>query len=290
MNRAGVVAFAAPSLRTLQGRYGGEQSAAFARGAVIALAAVEVAGPRELSLCASALHVASARAAHERGAYLLVTPEMATRFALPGEDRLWSHPHAAWAFATMLGTVAAIAPAEVADDVVLEPGAVILPGVRIGRGVRIGAGSVVGRPGFGYVASPQGSLFPVPHLGGVVLGEGVWIGAYCTIDAGVLLPTRIGAQSKLDSHVHVGHNVVLGERVLVAAQVGFAGSVTVGDDVRVGGQAGIADHVHVGHGARIAAKAGVIGNVPAGATFAGYPAVERSRWLRGHARLYRARP
>lgn len=290
MTRAGVVAFVAPSLRTLQARLGGEQSAAFARGSIGALAAIEVAAAGELSLCASAVHLAAARAAHERGAHVLVTPELADRLAVPGESRLWRHAHAAWAFASLLDEVAVLPPAHLAEDAVLEPGAVVLPGVRVGRGVRVGAGTLIGRPGFGYAASPHGTLHPIPHLGGVVIEDGVWIGAYCTIDAGVLLPTRIGAHSKLDSHVHVGHNVTLGERVLLAAQVGIAGSVRIGNDVQVGGQAGIADHVHVGAGARIAAKAGVIGAVPAGATFAGYPAVERSRWLRGHARLYRARP
>jgi UDP-3-O-[3-hydroxymyristoyl] glucosamine N-acyltransferase len=69
--------------------------------------------------------------------------------------------------------------------------------------------------------------------------------------------------------------------------VGLAGSVVLGRGVLVGGQAGIADHVTVGNGARIAAKSGVIGDVPAGATYAGYPAVPRVRWLRAFARMLR---
>jgi UDP-3-O-[3-hydroxymyristoyl] glucosamine N-acyltransferase len=71
----------------------------------------------------------------------------------------------------------------------------------------------------------------------------------------------------------------------VAAQAGFAGSVDVGVGVLVGGQAGVADHSEIGDGARLAAKAGVIGDVPAGAIYAGYPAVDRARWLRGTARM-----
>jgi UDP-3-O-[3-hydroxymyristoyl] glucosamine N-acyltransferase len=72
---------------------------------------------------------------------------------------------------------------------------------------------------------------------------------------------------------------------MVAAQSGFAGSVRIGAGVRVGGQAGIADHVTVGDGANVAAKAGVIGDIPSGATVAGYPAVSRARWLKGMARM-----
>ncbi len=103
------------------------------------------------------------------------------------------------------------------------------------------------------------------------------IGPLTTVDAGTLSPTRdIRRGAKLDAHVHVaGYNVDIGERTVIAAQCGFAGSVQIGADVLIGGQVGIADHVVVGEGARIAAKSGVIGDVPARSTVAGYPAVPR---------------
>jgi UDP-3-O-[3-hydroxymyristoyl] glucosamine N-acyltransferase len=85
----------------------------------------------------------------------------------------------------------------------------------------------------------------------------------------------------------VGHNCDIGEGTRIAAQSGFAGSVVVGRGVLVGGQVGVADHVVIGDGARIAAKSGVIGDVAPGAIVAGYPAVERHRWLRGLAELYK---
>ena len=170
-------------------------------------------------------------------------------------------------------------------------GAVVYPGVRIGARVIIGAGSVVGAPGFGFVDTLDGdrAALRYPHRAGVVLGDDVEIGALCTVDAGIVGPTTIGAGTKLDAQVHVGHGVRVGARCRIAAQVGLAGSVVVEDDVHIGGQAGVADHVRIGRGARIAAKSGVIGDVPEGAVFAGYPAVARARWLRGQARLYRGR-
>jgi UDP-3-O-[3-hydroxymyristoyl] glucosamine N-acyltransferase len=121
----------------------------------------------------------------------------------------------------------------------------------------------------------------------VIIDDDVVIGPLSTVDSGTLSPTRIRRGAKLDAHVHVAHNVDIGEGSIVAAQVGFAGSVRIGKGVLVGGQAGFADHVRVGDGARIAAKSGVIGDIPAGSVVAGYPAVARGRWLRALARLYR---
>jgi UDP-3-O-[3-hydroxymyristoyl] glucosamine N-acyltransferase len=224
---------------------------------------------------------------HDRGAarlasnakVLLVGEKIAAR--VPA-GRRWIHPQADRVLAELLAAEESQEPPELPADALIEPGAVVYPGVRIGRGVVIGAGSIVGRRGFGYVGDLR-----IPHRAGVVLADGVEIGALCTVDAGILSPTTIGKDTKLDSHVHVGHGVVIGARCRVAAQVGFAGSVLVGDDVFIGGQAGIADHCRIGNGARIAAKAGVIGDIAPGEVVAGYPAVARSRWLRGHARLYR---
>ncbi len=257
---------------------------------------------------------------HERGAIGLVHPDawLLVAQAVAGRapaGRRWIHPRAELVLAQLLTletnepepfveapvhpsahvTSAIVEPgARIGRDVVIGPGsrvetgAIVHPGVVLGARVIIGAGSIVGRRGFGYVDRPGTSPIRLPHRAGVVLGDDVEIGALCTIDAGILAPTSIDARTKLDAQVHVGHGVRLGQDVRVAAQVGFAGSVVVEDDVRIGGQAGIADHVCIGKGARIAAKAGVIGDVPAGAVFAGYPAVARGRWLRGYARLYRA--
>jgi UDP-3-O-[3-hydroxymyristoyl] glucosamine N-acyltransferase len=121
----------------------------------------------------------------------------------------------------------------------------------------------------------------------VLIEDDVEIGPLATVDAGTLAPTILRRGTRLDAHVHVGHNASLGPSAMVAAQSGFAGSVEIGADVRVGGQAGVADHVRVGSGAQIAAKSGVIGDVAPGQVVAGYPAVDRRRWLRGMARLLR---
>jgi UDP-3-O-[3-hydroxymyristoyl] glucosamine N-acyltransferase len=257
--------------------------------------------------------------AEVRGIFLC-TPELASE--LPS-GRRWIHDQALWAMASVLGEVqqqlgldqevstaapnavlvsgsARVDPsarveagtvvfggATVGPDSVVGPNAVVYGRVTIGARVRIGPCSVIGQPGFGWTAGPDGTLLRVPQLGGVVIEDDVEVGALCTVDAGTLGPTRLASGVRLDAHVHVGHNVEIGQQTLVAAQVGFAGSVSVGARARIGGQAGVADHVRIGNGVSVAAKTGVIGDVNDGAVVAGFPAVAKARWLRAMAKLLR---
>ncbi|MDB4994966.1 MAG: UDP-3-O-[3-hydroxymyristoyl] glucosamine N-acyltransferase [Myxococcaceae bacterium] len=179
-------------------------------------------------------------------------------------------------------------PAAIGLGSIVGAHAVLGPRVVIGRNVVIGPSCVIGEPGFGWATGPNGRVRHVPQLGGVVIEDDVHLGALCTVDAGTHGPTIIRRGAKLDAHVHVGHNTEIGEGCIIAAQTGFAGSVRLGKGVLVGGQAGFADHVTIGDGARVAAKSGVIGDVPAGATVAGYPAVLRARWFRAWGWVHRS--
>lgn len=251
---------------------------------IVRAAPLEEAGEGDLAPLLRASRLEAAQAASARGATLLVAADLATR-APAG----WRHAHAAWALAHVLDTSSSpLPPPIVGEGSSLGPGVVLHPGVVVGRNVRVGPNAVVGGPGFGWATGPDGATRAVPQLGGVVIEDDVSLGPLCTVDAGTLSPTRIARGAKLDAHVHVGHNAVVGAGCILAAQVGLAGSVTLGRGVLVGGQAGFADHVTVGDFAKIAAKSGVIGDVPAGATVAGYPAVSRMRWLRALAWLHRA--
>lgn len=290
------IAVAEARLRTLVARHGGALDDGLDGDLIVArVGASDREAPADL---APVLNDRGASSLASHAPVLLVSRAVEAR--VPA-GRRWVHPRAELVLARLLGSVqepavdfVEVAGARVArgvelpPDVQLEHGAVLFPGVVLGARVRIGAGAVIGRVGFGFVDDERGVPLRIPHRAGVVLADGVEIGALCTVDAGVLAPTSIGPESKLDAHVHVGHGVRVGARCRFAAQVGLAGSVVVEDDVWIGGQAGVADHCRIGRGARVAAKAGVIGDVPPGAVFAGYPAVARSRWLRGHAKLYRA--
>jgi UDP-3-O-[3-hydroxymyristoyl] glucosamine N-acyltransferase len=246
---------------------------------------VEVAGAGDLAVFAHSRYARAARRASERGAALLVDDGRAKDLR---SGARWVHPHAWWAMAELLDEAGVPdTPATWGEGCEIGEHVVLGPRVVIGARVRIGAGAVIGRPGFGWADGPDGRVRAIPQLGGVIIEDDAVVGPLCTVDAGTLAPTVLRRGVKLDAHCHVGHNCVLGEGTIVAAQSGFAGSVVLGRGVLVGGQVGIADHVHVGDGARIAAKSGVIGDVPPGAVVAGYPAVPRVRWLRALARLYR---
>ncbi len=254
------------------------------------LARVQDAGAGDLAPLFHGRYLTEAHAAAERGAALLVDRALAARASALGSAPRWVVPHGPRALAALLDAARIPDSAPVlGEGSVVHPTAILGPRVVVGERVTIGPYAVVGARGFGWVVGERGAEREVPQLGGVVLEADVWVGPHVTIDAGTLAPTRVGRGTKLDAHVHVGHNVAIGAGCIVAAQAGFAGSVTLGDGVLVGGQAGIADHVVVGAGARIAAKAGVIGDVPAGAVVAGYPAIARARWLRGLAEVFRKR-
>ncbi len=140
----------------------------------------------------------------------------------------------------------------------LDPNVTIYSGTTLGSRVVVQAGAVLGSEGFGYVRDPQtGRYEQFPQVGRLVIEDDVEIGANSTIDRGALDETRIRRGTKIDNLVHVGHNVQIGEDVVIAAQTGLSGSAVVEDNVIIGGQVGIADHVRIEAGAILGAQSGI---------------------------------
>ena len=201
-----------------------------------------------------------------------------------------------------VGAAAVIGPgAVVGARSRIGPGAVIGANVRIGPDCRIGAlasishailgarvnilpGARVGQEGFGFATTAQGFL-TVPQLGRVVLEDDVEVGANSTIDRGSTLDTVLGAGTRLDNLVMIGHNVRMGRCCVVVAQAGISGSTVLGDFVMVAAQAGLTGHLTVGAKARIGAQAGVMGDVAGGADVVGSPAEPVRDFFRGVATL-----
>ena len=173
---------------------------------------------------------------------------------------------------------------EVGEDSRLFPHVTCYPGTRVGRRVLVHSGVRLGGDGFGYVYR-DGVHAKIPHIGRCLIDDDVEIGANTTIDRGSVDDTRVGAGTKIDNLVQLGHNVHVGRLCLLMSQVGLAGSSRLEDGVIVAGQAGVGGHVTIGHGARIGGQAGVFGDVPAGETWSGYPARPHRESLRASAAL-----
>ena len=187
---------------------------------------------------------------------------------------------------------------EIGDGVVVLPHCVIYSGVKIGRNsllhshvsvrencvlgedVVIQSGAVIGGDGFGFAKRPDGRWLKIPQAGTVTIEDRVEIQANACIDRASVGETRIGAGTKIDNLVQVGHGSTVGKDTLLCAQVGLAGSTRVGDGVILAGQVGVAGHCSIGDGVIATAQSGIPGNVKAGLTVSGYPAVENRRWLK----------
>ena len=109
------------------------------------------------------------------------------------------------------------------------------------------------------------------------------LGANTTVDRPAMGETRIGAGTKIDNLVQIAHGVTVGRNVLLAAQVGVAGSCSIEDDVICGGQVGVADHLTMRRGSVAVAQTGITNDVDAGTTVGGYPAIEVHDWRRSSA-------
>jgi UDP-3-O-[3-hydroxymyristoyl] glucosamine N-acyltransferase len=115
----------------------------------------------------------------------------------------------------------------------------------------------------------------------------VEIGANTTVDRGSIDDTIIGAGTKIDNLVQIGHNVKVGKLCLIMAQVGIAGSTTIGDGCVLAGQAGLGGHITIGAGSKIAGQSGVFGDVPPGESWSGYPARPHRESLRATGALFK---
>jgi UDP-3-O-[3-hydroxymyristoyl] glucosamine N-acyltransferase len=222
------------------------------------------------------------------------------------------HESAVIAPSAKIGVGAHIGPhCYVAEDVTIGEHAVLHSFVAIYRGVRIGDhffahshacvredcrigdrvllqnGVVVGSDGFGFARDADGRWHKIRQAGITVIGDDVEIQAQSAIDRATVGETRVARGTKIDNLVQVGHACKIGEDTLLCGQVGLAGSTNIGNKCILAGQVGCAGHLSVGDGAVISAQSGVPTDVPPGAIYSGYPAMENRAWRKSVAAFNR---
>jgi len=187
------------------------------------------------------------------------------------------------------------------SDVKIYPGAFIGKNVTLGRGTVVHTGAhienatigadcvihanaVIGKDGFGFTRQNGHNIF-TPHVGRVVLGDRISVGANSCIDRGAMTDTTIGTGTKIDNICQIAHGAIVGKECFLASGVGIAGGCVIGDRVLIGGHVGIANGVRIGDDAEVGANSGVFRNINAGERHMGYPAIPGMEFMRTHAWL-----
>jgi UDP-3-O-[3-hydroxymyristoyl] glucosamine N-acyltransferase len=249
---------------------------------------------------------------HPYRAFALAAQALASK--VPGPSGI--HPSAVIDEGAELGPGVAVGPfvfigpgVKIGEGSILYPGVHVESGATIGPGCilynhvvvrhecRIGArcilhsGVVVGSDGFGFALDtrPDGELVPthakIPQVGDVSIEDDVEIGANSCVDRAALGTTRIGAGTKIDNLVQIGHNVDIAEGCIIVAQAGVAGSTRVGRKAIVGAQVGVSGHLEIGANSVMLGKSGVLTDIEPNIKVIGYPASEASAWFRSSVRL-----
>jgi len=160
----------------------------------------------------------------------------------------------------------------IGNDCYIESGAKIFGNVIIGNGTRIGANTTIGLNGFGVEIDSNGKSYRIPHLGGVEIGNGVYISSLCNIHAGTIKPTILEDNVQLDSLVHIGHNCLIKKGTMITACSEISGSVTIGERSYIGPNSSVINKIFIGDNSKIGIGSVVTKSVESNTTVAGNPA------------------
>lgn len=188
---------------------------------------------------------------------------------------------------TIYPNVTILDESSIGKNTIIWSGTVIRERCHIGNDCIIHPNATIGADGFGFRPDPERGLVKIPQIGNVIIGNNVEIGANSCVDRGKFSSTVLGDGCKIDNLVQIGHNSKLGKFCIMAGNSGLAGSVTLGNGVIIGGSASIKDHTTIGDGAMVGAGSGVAGDIEAGKTVLGYPAIDARDALKQWAILKR---
>jgi UDP-3-O-[3-hydroxymyristoyl] glucosamine N-acyltransferase len=256
-----------------------------APGSLVFLSDVSVGAAQKLEGCAATVVIAGI-GAHGRSKGCLLQVEDPTRWFVkalrllfPNETKPGIHSTAVVSPAAHLADGVRVgANAVIEDDVVIGPrthigcGVLVAVGVTIGADCRIGANSVIGEHGLAMVGEVDGSLLPFPHIGRVVIGNRVEIGANCCVVRGILKDTTIGNGVKMANHVNIGHNCKIGDDCWISGSTIICGSAVLESRVMIAAGSVIYNHLTIGAGARIGLGSVVMRPVERNTSVLGVPA------------------
>ncbi|HPD96415.1 MAG: UDP-3-O-(3-hydroxymyristoyl)glucosamine N-acyltransferase [Bacteroidales bacterium] len=150
---------------------------------------------------------------------------------------------------------------KVADDSIIYPGVIIYQDCVVGKQCIIHAGAIIGADGFGFASQEDDNYKKIPQIGNTILEDYVEVGANATVDRATMGSTILRKGVKIDDHVHIAHNVEIGEHTVMAAQCGVAGSAKIGKNCMFGGQVGIAPHTKITDGVKVGAQSGIASDI-----------------------------
>jgi UDP-3-O-[3-hydroxymyristoyl] glucosamine N-acyltransferase len=172
---------------------------------------------------------------------------------------------------------------KVGNNCKLYPGVKIYKECIIGNDCVLHAGVVIGADGFGFAPAADNNYMKIPQIGNVILEDNVEIGANACVDRATMGSTVVQKGVKLDNLVQIGHNVVIGENTVIAAQSGIAGSTKVGKNCMMGGQVGLVGHATIADGCKIGAQSGIGGSIKEeNSSVFGSPAIEARMFIRSY--------
>lgn len=174
----------------------------------------------------------------------------------------------------------------IGDDCVLYPNTTVREHCCLGSRVILQPGAVIGGDGYGYVFR-DGEHRKIPQIGNVVIEDDVEIGANSTVDRARFTSTRVGRGTKIDNHVHVAHNVQVGEHCLLVSHVAIGGSTSLGNHVTLAGQVGLVDHIDVTSGVTVLGKSMVSKSIKEKGIYAGSPVQPAAEWRKSVAATLR---
>ena len=183
--------------------------------------------------------------------------------------------------------------AELAPSVEVGAYAVIGENVKIGSQTTVGSHVVIEGP---TEIGANNRIFPGAIIGlepqdlkysgadsWVKIGDDNLIREYVTINRATEEGevTRIGNRTLLMAYVHVAHNCVIEDEVVIANSVALAGHVHIYEQATIGGMLGIHQFVHIGQLAMVGGMSRIDRDIPPYVLVAGNPARVRSLNLIG---------